>query len=328
MTPTTPTLPTVARFVLTKPLPCALFLFIIFSAQLWLPQLFSSVPALALVVAFGCMALNFFTPALVAMVALGGGIVFALQAGLLATVLVFLVPAASVMIAVMFAMMYVLVPAVAARALTTVTGINRAADTLLVVVVIGAIAGLLLVMQMQANTAHEWVNQLISPLFDAMRGKPNGISEQEVQGVQALLGWTLPGMLAISLWLMWGINLAVARRMGMYYGFYEGDLRPVLELRPGVWCGWLLFFALLVANLGSGNLQYMGVTVALLLSSVVAYNGISITHMWLRSRGLLPMIVLMYGLLMFLSMVIFPFIILGLIDLWTDYRSKFKHSNE
>ncbi len=321
-------MPTVVRFALTKPVPCALLLVLMFSMQLWLPQWFSSIPALALMVAFICMGLNFFAPALMAMVTLGGGLRFAMQAGTLAYLMVFFIPNIGLTVSIMFGVLYILVPALAARGLTTPLGITRASDTMIIGAVLAAVVGLLVIVQTQNMLAHEWVNQLIEPLFDAMRSKPNGMSEQEVVGIQSLLGWTLPGILIFSLWLMWGVNTVVARRVAIHYGFYDGDPRPVLQLQPSVWCGWLLLAALVLANLGSGDMQYIGVTVVLLLAGVMAQNGISITHLWLRTRGLTPVIVLMYGLLMFMSMIIFPFIVLGLIDLWSNYRNKFDHSND
>jgi len=326
MNTTNAAMPTVVRFALTKPAPCALLLVLMFSMQLWLPQWFSSVPALALMVAFICMGLNFFSPALMAVVTLGGGLRFVAQAGTIAYVMVFFIPNIGLAVSIMFGILYILLPTIAARGLTTPLGITRASDTMVAGALLTAVVGLLVIVQTQNITAHEWVNQLIEPLFSAMRDKPNAISEQEVIGIQSLLGWTLPGILAFSLWLMWGINIAVARRIAMHYGFYHGDPRPVLQLQPGIWCGWLLLLALVVANVVSGDLQYIGVTIALLLAGVMAQNGISIAHLWLRTRGLTPVIVLMYGLLMFMSMIIFPFIVLGLIDLWSNYRNKFDHS--
>jgi hypothetical protein len=293
-----------------------------FSAQLWLPQWFASLPALVILVAMLCMALNFFTPALAALIALGGGTVFAAQAGALAALMVFFIPGVNVSLAMVFVFLYVLIPAVSARALLTGGGMTRACDVLTGGATVVTVIALIAISQTQGISAHAWVDHLLKPLFGAMSERPDALPSDALQGIQALLSWALPGMLVLSLWYMWGINLVIARKIATRYGFYTGDPRSVLEFQPAPWSGGMLLLSLLVANFASGDLQYAGVTVALLVSGLLAFNGVSIVHLWLRSRALMPLIALMYILLMFWSMIIVPFIILGMLDLWSDYRTK------
>lgn len=308
--------------MLTKPLPCGLLMLLMFSAQLWLPQLFSSLPALVVLLAILCMALNFFTPALAALVALGGGTIFAAQAGGLAALMVFFIPGVNVGLAIVFAFLYVLIPAVSARALLSTGGMTRSSDVLMVGATVATMVTLVAISQTQDMSAHAWVNHLLQPLFGVMSERPDALPADALQGIQSLLGWTLPGMLVLSLWFMWGINLVVARQVATRYGFYTGDPRSVLYFQPAVWSGGLLFLSLLAANFASGDVQYIGVSVGLLVSGVLAFNGVSVVHLWLRSRALVPLIVLMYVILMFWSMIIVPFIMLGMLDLWSNYRNK------
>ncbi len=315
-------LPPAAQFILTKPVPCGLLMLFMFSAQLWLPQLFSSLPVLVLFIVMLAMALNFFTPALAGLVAIGGGAVFAAQAGGLAALLVSFIPGVNIGLALVFAFLYVLIPAIAARALLSSGGMTRSSDVLIIGATLATIVTLVAINQTQDMSAHAWVNHLLQPLFGVMSERPDALPSDALQSIQTLLGWVLPGMLALSLWFMWGINLVFARKVATYYGFYTGDPRAVLHFQPAIWSGGLLFISLLAANFAGGDVQYMGVTVALFISGVLAFNGVSVVHLWLRSRALAALIVLMYFMLMFWSMMILPFIMLGMLDLWFNYRNK------
>ncbi len=317
-------MPAALRLVLTNPWTCGLLLALMFSAQLWLPWLGKGslwiLPLLLL-----CMMLNFLVPAVAALVSLGGGLLFALQAGLVAMVLIYLVPGSGMALLALFALGYVLVPAVAARGLLDAGGVDRASDLLMISAAVGSLVGLLLLAQQHAGGAHAWVLQAIEPLLDQMAQRPNGAPPPDVrQGLLALFGWSLPGMIAVSIWSMWGISLGIARVLAQRYGFYQGDPRSVLWLRPSAWCAWVFLAALALANFAGGDAQYIGVTLALLFGSLMAFNGVAVAHLWLRGKGMLPLIVLMYVMIVFWTMVIFPFVILGLMDIWQDFRRSIR----
>ncbi len=323
-------MPAALGLLLGHPVGCGGLMALMFSLQLWLPQLsfVTARPGLALIVVLLCMTLNFITPALAAVAALGGGVLFAVQSAAVATLLVFLLPDSNPALLAVFAIGYVLVPAVAANGLLSAEGMRRSSDVLLVVLAAIATIGMIILTQQHPEGVQHWLLQLLAPLFEQLQRGPNAIPPEAAQGVKALLGWTLPGMFLLSLWLMWGVNLAIARTFGRHYGFYQGDPRSTLEYQPSLWSAWAFLISLAMANLFSGDMQYLGVTLALLLGGVMAVNGISVVHLWLRSRGLLPVIVMMYVMLMFWTMIIFPFMILGLIDVWKNFRASIQPANE
>ncbi len=323
-------MPAILGLLLGHPVGCGGLMALMFSLQLWLPQLpfVAARPGLALMLVLLCMTLNLITPALAAVAALGGGLLFALQSGAVAMVLVFLLPDSNLVLLTVFAIGYVLVPAVAANGLLSAEGMRRSSDVLLVVLTAIAVIGLIMLTQQHPEGVQHWLLQLLAPLFEQLQRGPNAMPPDAMQGVKALLSWTLPGMFLLSLWLMWGLNLAIARAFGSHYGFYRGDPRSTLEYQPSLWSAWAFLVSLAVANLLGGDMQYLGVTLALLFGSVMAVNGISVVHLWLRSRGLLPLIVMMYVMLMFWTMIIFPFVILGLMDVWKNFRASIQPTNE
>lgn len=325
MSEVTPALPPSVSLILTRPLPCGLLIAFIFSAQLWLPQIFASLPLVVFLLLFICMGLNFFTPALTAIVSLGGGIQYTAQAGAIATLLLLLLPGISWMIALVFALLYVALPAIAVSALTTNQGISRSSDILVLGVAAGVVLGLIVASLTLQSDIQPWISAFTREVF--MKAQPKAIPAEMVDSVYNMLAWSITGMLAFSVWLVWGLNLKVARDLATRYGFYDGDPRSLLELRPGRWIGGAFLVALAFANLMGGDIQYLGVTLAILFAGIIATNGVSLVHLFLRSRGMGMTIMFMYVMLLIEIRVIVPFVLLGLLDIWFDYRRKITNAS-
>ncbi|MDX8383574.1 MAG: DUF2232 domain-containing protein, partial [Ghiorsea sp.] len=85
-----------------------------------------------------------------------------------------------------------------------------------------------------------------------------------------------------------------------------------------------LVYALLVllalTNMASGDIQYVAMNTLLVLAGLIAVQGIAVAHLWLKSREMMNTIVMMYVMLFFWSAVVLLFMIVGLFDIWFNYR--------
>jgi len=55
---------------------------------------------------------------------------------------------------------------------------------------------------------------------------------------------------------------------------------------------------------------------------MLAMQGVAVGHSWLKAKGMMLSIAMMYLMLLIWSVMIIPFVIIGLLDIWFDYRRK------
>jgi len=67
-------------------------------------------------------------------------------------------------------------------------------------------------------------------------------------------------------------------------------------------------------------LHYIAVNAAILIGGLLAAQGVAVGHSWLKAKGMLLSIAMMYFMLIIWSILIIPFVIIGLMDIWFDYR--------
>jgi uncharacterized protein YybS (DUF2232 family) len=82
-----------------------------------------------------------------------------------------------------------------------------------------------------------------------------------------------------------------------------------------------------VANMAGGDAQYLAVGTAILGSGMLGLQGVAVAHSWLKLRQQPWMIVMMYMLLAMWSVLAIPFVLLGLMDVWFDYRRQMKSAD-
>jgi len=315
----------IISFILTKHLACAALALVLLSAMVWLPILFSSIPILALLFSFVAVALHMLTPALFALIFMGGGMRYTLQVSGFVTFAVIAFSGFDVLLGLMVGLFYCVLPALAANSLKLVGGVSRSASQLLLGMFAAVMVALLMGSQSQDLSLQGFVDQLLAPMFEVMQNGGaqaggNQLNAEALQKTQVLLSQIMPGLMAFSLWLVWWSNVLLARKVAMRYGFYVGDTGSLLQLRFGKPVGYALMLGLILANVDAGSVQYIAVSLALMLAGALSVQGIAVAHVWLKARDMKMVIAMMYVLLFIWFMMVIPFIILGMLDIWFDYR--------
>lgn len=278
-------------------------------------------PALAMMLGLLAVAMNMLAPALVALITYGGGLAYALQVSALASLLIFVAMGFAPASGILSFVVYGGIVAWAAHVFTGNNGTARSGQWLaaglglsvMLVLVINALAG---GMDLRSYTEH-----LLQPFFAGMQ-VPDG--DPEVQAAlsrsRAMMAQVLPGLLAWAMWIVWWGDIVLARSVALRYGFYEGRDNDVLDLHFGKPWAYLFLAALMVANLAGGDAQFAGTNLALFIGGLLAVQGVVVVHSWFRARKMQFLIGLMYVMLFFWTAMIVPFVIVGLMDIWFDFR--------
>ncbi|MDQ6974779.1 MAG: DUF2232 domain-containing protein, partial [Mariprofundaceae bacterium] len=302
-----------------KHLPCSALLLAMLSSVIWLPNLFISVPLLAVFMSFVAIFLNASAPALFALIFMGGGLRYSLQVSAILVVLVSIMNG-GLLLGVVVGLLYALLPIWAASALMRDQGLKLCATRLLFALSLAVLMGLSLAGSSHGLSLHEQVDVLLSPMFSAMPTDAGTLPAEGVAEIKHLLSWSLPGLLTFGLWSIWWAGMISARSFACKYGFYTGVQDDMLTLNLGKPVAYLLLGCLLLANFDVAGLQYLAVNLALVLAGAMAVQGVSVVHVWLKARDMPMAIAMMYVLLFIWSMMVIPFIVLGLLDIWYDYR--------
>ncbi len=303
-------LPPAAGWVLTHRLPCALLATLVFGLALWFPGTVVSLPLLAA---------HLLTPALFALITLGGGAAFGAQVALLAAVMVSLAARASLEPGLILLTLYGLLPILAAAALRGPDGMSRSAQHLAIGLGAAMAGALIAGAVSQDVTARMFVSQALAPLFEAMQGQ-RAMDAQLFDRIHSATVWIFPGIMALSLWVIWWGNVMLARNVAMHYGFYRGDARPVIALRLRPQSAYLFMALVLTAVLAHGTAQYLAGNATVLLAGLLSAQGLAVAHTWLKSRRMTLLAMLMYIMLLIQPVMIVPFTVIGLFDIWFDYR--------
>jgi len=310
-------MPPAAKWMLTRRLPCALLAVLTFGMVLWLAGTALSIPLLAL---------HLLTPALFALVTLGGGMTFGIQVAFLAAVLMSLAAHASLEPGLMLLTLYGLLPILAAASLNGPGGMSKSAQHLAIGLGTAMLATLIAGAASQDVTAMEFVGQGLSPLFDAMQGQRE--MDAELLGrIRNITVWIFPGLMAVSLWLVWWSNVLLARNIATYYGFFRGDTQPVNALRLNPKIAYLFLAIAAAGAITQGTVQYLAANLGLLIAGLLSAQGLAVAHTWLQMRRMQMLAVLMYIVLLIQPVMVLPFTVIGLFDTWFDYRRNMTPAN-
>jgi len=310
-------MPPVAEWMLTHRFPCALLAVLMFGMMLWFAGTALSVPMLAL---------HLLTPALFALVTLGGGMMFGIQVAILAAILMSVTAHASLEPGLMLLTLYGLLPIMAAASLGKAGGMSKSAQHLAIGLGAAMVAVLIVGASSNDVTAREFVGQGLSPLFDAMQGQQE-IDAVVIRRIHHITVWIFPGLMALSLWLVWWGNVLLARKIATHYGFFRGDMRPAhaLGLDPKV--AYLFMALTAVGAMAQGTVQYLAVNTDILIAGLLAAQGLAVAHTWLQTRRMQMLTVLMYLVILIQPVMVLPFTMIGLFDIWFDYRRNMRPAN-
>ncbi|MDQ6963767.1 MAG: hypothetical protein Q9M13_02475 [Mariprofundales bacterium] len=309
-------MPPYMRFLLTQKLPCAALAFTLFTAMFWLPGAAAGVPLLALLFSLLAVLTHFATPALFALIQLGGGSSFVLPVALICAVGVLAISSFNIMLTALFLLLYVTVPVWAVTTLRQHGGLARSGEQLAITLFLAVICGLALGANESSSNLQEYVVTLMQPLFTSITAQ----THQDTSALQSMLSLSAPGLVTVGLWSIWWSATLGARWVAIRYGFYHDNHSDWFHVRFTPRFALLTLAALLPANLASGNLQFIAIALAILLAGIFAVQGVAVAHLWLREHQMRFMLGVMYFALFFWSILIIPFIMVGLLDTWFDFR--------
>jgi len=318
-------LPPAARFILTRRLPCAALAVLTFTAVLWIPGMTQGVPLLSAILPVLALGLQILTPALFALILLGGGLAFASQVALIASVAAGLLAGMSILVGLLMLTLYAMLPVFSALALGKAGGLERSAQHLAIGLGMAVLLALGFGAIGQGLTLHDFTGQILAPFFEAFANQQmTGVDEtayaEMLVRLRSMVTAIFPGFTALSLWLSWWGNLLLARYLAMHYGFFSGDRRPFAYLRFGRQLAYGLAAALALAALTQGALQYVAGNAAIFMAGIIAVQGLAVAHLWLKMRKMHLVTVLMYLILLIQPAMVLPFVMIGLMDIWFDYR--------
>lgn len=327
MTKAVAALPAFAEFVLTRRIPCATLAVAMFTALLWLPAIASFLPPLVPLVSALALFIHLLTPGLFALIFFGGGFSFAWQAGFLAAMATSLVNLSLLPGLAMF-ILYVAFPVASAYLLMQPTkGLERSSYNLAVGL------GMIILLTLLLGAGHEnlsmleYSNRLLAPFFEPLTKQvPAGIDpkvfQEAMEQVRQTSAQVFPGSLTLSVWLVWTGNLLLARRLASRYGFYGGTERPLASIRFGKRGAFICVLLVVAASMLGGTLQYLALNAGIVLSGLFAIQGLAVAHVWLSRRRLKMLSLLLYPMLLMQPVMILPFLVIGLFDVWFDYRGR------
>jgi len=308
------------EFVLTKRFPCALMVVFMLTSAYWFNVLFGNIPLIGFLMLLVGMVLHLAVPSVFALVLFGGGLVFSLQVGGIAALLILLLSSGSMYAVLVFLALFAVVPVMTGLTMQQ-RGLGQASWLLAVSLLVTVFVALMIAMDSEG--LKEYVSQLFKPLFNSMVAEiPVGEKEalSSIRQLQNIMVEIFPGLLVISVWLAWWGDILFARKIAKGYGFYQGDESTMLSLvLPKKLVYVLLAFAA-IANMTDGDIQYVAVNGLLVLAGLMAVQGISVAHTWLKSRGMMNTIVVMYMMLFFWSVMVLAFVMIGLLDIWFNFR--------
>ncbi len=319
-------LPAFAEFVLTRRLPCAALAVIMFTAILWLPATGALVPAFASPASVLAFLIHLLTPGLFALVFFGGGSSFALQSGLIAAIAAGLVNFSLLPGLAMF-VLYVVFPVSSGYILMLPRGLERSAYSMAA----GLGILILLILLLAAGSANmslqEYSDHLLAPFFTPLTeqipaGEDGQLFLQAIKQMRETSSLVFPGSMTIFVWLVWMGSTLLARRLASRFGFYEGSAQPLASIRFNQKLAMICFMFLLGAMMLGGTLQYLTLNAGIVLAGLFAMQGLAVTYVWLSARKLRVLNWFLYPMLLMQPVMIFPFLIIGLFDVWFDYRGK------
>jgi len=317
-------MPPAITYVLTHRLPCATLMLVMLMSAVWLPALSDAMPAFVvmLLTTVG-LSLHILAPALVALVAFGGGLAFAAHVAALAAAGVTVISGFALTPGLVVFVLYGLIPILGAVLMMRDDGVRRSAQYLAFVLGGLTLLGLAVAAAMQDTGIKGLMESLLAPMFDSVLQEiPAGEPEaaQVIEQSRQMMVEILPGLMALGVWFTWWGDVIFARNFARKYGFYQGEATSLLSLGFGKPVAYLFLVLMVLMNLGAGELHYIAVNAAILIGGLLAAQGIAVGHSWLKAKGMLLSIAMMYLMLIIWSVLIIPFVIIGLMDIWFDYR--------
>jgi len=309
LNPQVRSLPPFAKWALTRQIPCAVLATLMYGSVLAAAGSALSLPLLVV---------HLLTPTLFALIALGGGFKFAIQVVLLSGLGVTLISYGDLGPGLMLVILYGVLPVLAATTLAKAGGISKSGLNLAIGLLAAMLAVLLSGAISSGGTVMEFVNGLLAPLFNA--SQQEGMDAEMFDRIRQMTTWVFPGLTVLCLWLVWWGDVILARNIATYYGFFKGDTQPVSELRLPRYIAYGFMLLMLLASFAGGTAQYLAANTGLVLAGLLAAQGLAVVHTWLHAKRLQIAAIVMYVMLLIQPVMVLPFAMIGMLDIWFDYR--------
>ena len=192
------------------------------------------------------------------------------------------------------------------------------------------VAGMLLVASLASLiSGHEILSALISDNLDQIfqTMAPEWDPEQRTKIVDLMVPM-FPGAIGIS-WLIMIIFNAVLAQNILFK--LKKSIRPTpvyIDLQLPHWISWPLIVSCALALLGTGELEYTGRNLAMILSLPFFFLGLAVIHTWAQGlqSGRWILLVFFYFVLILSNWTTLLVAGLGLIELWSGIRSRIAES--
>ncbi len=309
--------------VLTRQIPCAALVATMYMSLLWLGIIASQSPFLGIVAMLVAMVLNLMVPAVLGFVALGGGVQFAIKVTWISALMVLLFSQFNVLVTVTFLLLYGMLPLAAVWVLAADSErVGRSAQLLAVGIVLLLLIAMVASSVSQGSSFEVLMSEMMAPFFQSVSVGMTGSDAAELEALKKMTIWLMPGFLAFSLWGIWFSSLLLSYRWAVTYGCIQESEVSFLKLKLSRHVLLLLPLITAVAGVVSGSLQVVLVMLALTLAGMVAVQGVAVAHCWFKARNMGIAIVMMYIVLLLWTMMIVPFVIVGFLDIWFDFRRQ------
>jgi len=302
-------LPPFAHWVLTRRFSCALLAMLMYGTVLAFAGTALSLPLLVM---------HLLTPALFGLIVLGGGIAFGMQVALLAGAAITLIAYGDIGPGLMLLILYAALPMLAATTLSSEGGMSKSGLNLAIGLLAAMLAVLLSGEVSQGVTSMEFVRHLLAPLFEA--SLQEGMDPVMLERIESMTVWIFPGLTVLCLWVVWWGDVMLARNIAVYYGFYRGDKQPISRFCLPRKVAYAFVLLMPVASFAGGTPQYLAVNAGLICVGLLAAQGLAVVHTWLHAKRLQIAAIVIYVMLLIQPVMALPFAMIGLLDIWFDYR--------
>ena len=188
------------------------------------------------------------------------------------------------------------------------------------------VAGIFLVATFSSlNSEHESLSVLIADNLDRILQTmgPNWDPEQRTQIVDLMVPM-FPGAIGISWLIMIIINGILAQNILCKF---KKAIRPApsyIDLKLPSWISWPLVLSCTLALIGSGELEYTGRNLAMILSLPFFFLGLAVVHTWAKrlQSGAAILLVCFYFVLILSNWTALLVAGIGVIELWNGIRFR------
>jgi hypothetical protein len=130
-----------------------------------------------------------------------------------------------------------------------------------------------------------------------------------------------PGAIGVSWMVMTVINATLAQGLLVKWG---NALRPTpayVDLQLPQWISWPMIAAALLALMGSGEMEYTGRNLAMIMAVPFFFLGLAVVHTWARRTAHTTMVLVAFYVILVMSGWATLFVAgIGIIELWSGLR--------